>query len=353
MPKIFDDIYSYVHPKGANCNVYIFKDGEDLDFIDSGAGASIIFRWLWKSIQKDGLDPRNIRNIYHSHVHFDHIGADKIFQKKAIRNQNNVNIFYSELDNHRFTKEFSTMTSNFKELGDHFPDFPFHRLKMTKILTKLVGNTLMKYSIPENLHPYKNGEILSIGQRKAKVVTTGGHTEGHSFLAFTDQDRIVANGDATCINEFTSDFGCLLEAFYQLDTLKPTNLIGGHDKLRLGEEGTIKDLKDSRKRIDDMLRPILEQVTLGNRINISSVAYKRVGKFYKIGIANTWAHMTPYCMGKYLEKFGIGKLEITPKCIMYFHVNEDDTTKEKADLLRSIGEDKEKSCSSICYSKLK
>jgi hypothetical protein len=64
MTRIFDDIYAYVHPKGANCIVYAFIDGNKFDLLDSGAGASIILSWLRKKMIKDGLDPFNIRIFF-------------------------------------------------------------------------------------------------------------------------------------------------------------------------------------------------------------------------------------------------------------------------------------------------
>jgi glyoxylase-like metal-dependent hydrolase (beta-lactamase superfamily II) len=90
MTKIFDDIFAFIHPKGANCNVYVLKDGNDLDMIDSGVGISLIFRWLLKAFRHSGLDPANVRNIFHCHVHFDHVGADKAFQKIASKNHKTI-----------------------------------------------------------------------------------------------------------------------------------------------------------------------------------------------------------------------------------------------------------------------
>lgn len=344
MAKIFDDIYAYVHPKGANCIVYAFKDGNEFDILDSGVGASIILRWLRKSMIKDGLDPQNIRNIFHCHGHFDHIGGDVFFQKISTKNKDKVNIYFPKLDAHRFKQDFSIMQSNFSELYAHFPDFPNEKIRKVKVLMRFAEKTIMKYKIPEKLNAFNDGDILSIGQRKAKIITTGGHTEGHSFLVFQDSDNILANSDATCINEFTSDFGGLLRAFHELDILKPSNLFGGHDAYCLGEEKVKKDIHDGRKRIEDMLRPILEQCKPETKINISSIAYKRIGSFRRIGVANTWAHMTPFCIGKHLEQLGVGKLELTPACIMYFNVSGEETAKDRIDILRNIGENKEILC---------
>jgi hypothetical protein len=87
--------------------------------------------------------------------------------------------------------------------------------------------------------------------------------------------------------------------------IQAINLFGGHDVYSLGEEKVKKDIHDSKKRIADMLRPILVEFKSGNKINISSIAYKRIGSIWRVGIANTWAHMT-ILHRKMFEKSGVG-----------------------------------------------
>ncbi len=52
--QIFEDIYAYVHPQGANCNVYAFKDGKVFDLIDTGVALFGMYKWVIKQMKKTG-----------------------------------------------------------------------------------------------------------------------------------------------------------------------------------------------------------------------------------------------------------------------------------------------------------
>ncbi len=276
-------------------------------------------------MRKDGLRPENVRNIYHCHVHPDHIHADVFFQKRAEKFKDNLKIFYPKGDSHRFHPEFHLVQSNFQELQNTFGFTPYEGLSFTKILAGILLENFMGYEIPKNLTVLQDGQRISVGKRDAKFITTGGHTQGHSFLFFDDEDKILVNSDCGCINEFTSDWIKSVKAVHLAKTLKPHNLLGGHDPLKLGEKKTKDNIRGQFRRYDNMIKPFLLRAKPGKKVMISDSAYRRVGFLYKVPLVNMWAHMAVYCIFKYFVSQDLGSLSMDENGRMYFTITSNPT----------------------------
>ncbi len=323
MPEIFEDVFAYVHPKGANCNVYAFKEGNSIDLIDSGINKMGVLRWLWREMRKDGLEPRHVREIYHCHVHPDHVDADRIFQKKATKHAGDVKIYYPAPDAHRFSEGFELIQSNFDILLFHFGVFPFPKMPISKFITTTLFKSFVSYNVPDNIHQLENNQRVTLGKRKAQVITTGGHTEGHSFLFFGDEDKFLANSDNGCLNEFTSDWRKSVDSIKLAATLEPHNLIGGHDPLKIGDKKASDDFKGQFRRYDNIMRPFLVRAAPGKIVNVSDCAYRRVSWLHRLGLVNFWAHMTVFCIFTYFQEKGLGKLDLNAKGEFIFQITED------------------------------
>jgi glyoxylase-like metal-dependent hydrolase (beta-lactamase superfamily II) len=348
MVRLFDGIYAYVHPMGANCNIYAFKDGSDIDLIDTGIKRLGMFRWLWKQMRRDGLEPTNIRNIFHPHVHVDHVQSDRIFQERAVRHRGNVKVYFPQPDAYRFQHDYRVLKSNFDELNGYFQPYPKKFVRGLRVFSTFFGDPFLHYRTPSNLIVYKNCQKLQIGNRIGQVYTTGGHTEGHSFFFFDDEDKILVNSDGWCINEFTSDFGKVLAALNLAKRLDPANLLGGHDPLHLGFEKARQDRMGSQRRLDTMLRPILMQLKPGKEIDLMYPAHRRVGMGFSVRVVQMWALMTVYCIGKTLEKFNIGRMMLSNTGDLRFFVSVDPSVQDIIDFLRiSVAEKDRSGCEEV------
>lgn len=65
-----------------DCNVYAVADGKDILLIDCGLNPDP--EKLLSNLEKDGLNPRNIRGVILTHVHADHVGALPAFRERGI-----------------------------------------------------------------------------------------------------------------------------------------------------------------------------------------------------------------------------------------------------------------------------
>jgi glyoxylase-like metal-dependent hydrolase (beta-lactamase superfamily II) len=310
MARISPNLYAYVHPKGANCNVFLFKDGEDLDFIDSGIAIRPILSWLLKQIRADGLNPTNIRKIIHTHVHPDHIQADKFFQRQAKRNAGKVQILFPAADHPRFFPNYGIIHANEKVLEKVTHGNPIDLHPGWKIGMIALEKILLQYPKPNNLVPLSPNQHIQIGIFPGIVHTTGGHTAGHSIYEINAEEKILIGGDGGCINEFYSDFGKCVRHIEVGLSLKGERLLGGHDSLPNGPEGCEKDFRASLRRLDDLFRPILVELRAGRVINLSKISWRRVKMLGKIQMVEWWASMTHFCIARDLAKLGFGTLEI-------------------------------------------
>ena len=58
-----------------DCHVYVINSGSELAIVDPGCGINKDFDTVLSNIRDDGLDPKNIRKIFVTHYHCDHVGA--------------------------------------------------------------------------------------------------------------------------------------------------------------------------------------------------------------------------------------------------------------------------------------
>ncbi len=314
MTKIFDDIYYYIHPVGANCNVYAFTDGNNIDLIDTGIKKLGIVNWLIRSMKKDGLNPANIRKIVHPHYHFDHTQADTYFQEKIIKNGKNTPVYIPTNDLFRSDKEFNLLSWNFNELLERFGESQFSRCfrnyRRAFRLGGIMFPKLVDVKTPYTIQELKDGQKIELGKRQAKVFSTGGHTEGHSFLHFYDEDNILYTGDHNALNEFTCDWGKTLESVRLAQRLNPDNVFIGHNAVKLGTERAQDWINSYFTQFEHIFAPIISNFKLNQTINLSNIISKMMGWVVKIKGLYLWANMAVYAIGKHLEELGLGTLHL-------------------------------------------
>jgi glyoxylase-like metal-dependent hydrolase (beta-lactamase superfamily II) len=326
MTRFSDDIYYYRHPYDANCVVFVFKDGPDLDFVDTGATLFGSVYLLWRMMLQDGLNPRNIRKIVHPHYHFDHTQADCFFQSRANNNAQDVPVYIPKADLHRTSPHFRSMDANLLELRHHFPNAPIKFFSSTLTQLRYTFEPLVFVQRPKNIHPLLDHQKISLGLREGIVYTTGGHTEGHSFIHINDADNILITSDHDALNEFTCNWGQTLEAVRLAERLQPDNVFVGHNPPRLGKKNATEFIASYFKQFRKFFIPIINSFHLNQQINLSRIAQTRMGWLYQISPVRLWIHMGLYAICKHFEALGMGKMSIQLPGELIFTILEDPTT---------------------------
>lgn len=334
MTKLLDDVFYYRHPLNANCVVFAFLtgntigSGKEFDLIDTGINRFRIHYNVVKQMSKDGLDPRNVRNIFHGHYHFDHIQADMFFQKNARRNRDHnkggVKIYIPAPDEYRTKKGYGIGMTNIQYLTDYFGSSPARNFPTMPYFAKYAIDPFMK---AEPLDPkknnvvfYRDAEEFIIGQYKAKVFQTGGHTEGHSFFYFPEINALHT-GDNNALNEVLVDFGAVVKSMIIARDLKPELILIGHNeprKNRVESEKWINQWFIEYGKVMDMLKPKMKNDA---KMNITRLMQRMAGWMYKFEIVRFFAFMQMFVILRYLESKNYGRIEIgQDKQTLYFHL---------------------------------
>jgi glyoxylase-like metal-dependent hydrolase (beta-lactamase superfamily II) len=324
MTKIQDDIYYFRNPINANCVVFAFKTGQrqEFDLIDTGTRLLGMEGILNRQMARDGLDPKNVRNIFHSHVHFDHIQADTLFQKRAVRNHGNVKVYVPEADYCRTQPDYSTWMTNMSDITKYFNRYSTNAFPNVNWQSRIVFDKILKCPTPANLIKYKNGDILEIGQYKPKVITTGGHTAGHSFFHF-EENGILVVGDNDAVNETMVDFGCIIRSMEIAHELKPNMVFIGHNEPRLTAKSSIEWIERWFREYNRILATLQNTVLKNNiHVNITRIMQTMTGWLFNIEWVRFFTFMRLFVILKYLAKKGFGTIELTPDNVLYFHTSD-------------------------------
>lgn len=316
--QIANDIYAYIHPIGANCAVFAFKDGNDIDLLDTGIRWPFILNDVLKKMGRDGIDKRRVRNIIHTHVHFDHIQADIYFQKHAQQHHGNVQVFFPKADSYRFAPHYDTIRSNTAHLLQYFSPAATEHYHRVSIEMGLIFNSLFRYHAPANLVPFETGAKLTLGRYKANVWCTGGHTEGHAILWLPDAPALIV-GDNDAINEPTCVFGKILEShrlcrdLYSRHFSDDLLLLRGHNAVLKGAKGREWNNNWFREftSITSKLLPYFQRQYDAGKItvNIGRILRLLTGYLGAISVVEFFAFMRVFVILKFLQEKGFGTMK--------------------------------------------
>lgn len=331
MVAIRDGIYYYVHPFGANADVYAFKDADSrrFDLIDTGMQLPFCLPHVIRGLARDGLDPRDLRDIYHTHAHFDHVHADAYFQRRARRRNPDVRVFCPAPDVFRFAPSFSLVDHNVREVLRYLPKGSIRAFRRTYYFGRLLARTVLRQRPVRHLTPLADGARVSIGGRSAEVITTGGHTEGHSFFKFPAEHVLVV-GDNDAPNETTVDFGKMAASMVVVrDVLRgwtrssddDVAIFIGHNRVKRGQACVAW----AQGYLDQFNRIFAALVghAAGRETIDATWFLERLGGYvlkFPFQALRFFAFIQVFVILKFLQAREYGHMALTPARRLFFHV---------------------------------
>lgn len=145
-----------MYPAGQSSNCFLLT-GERNTLIDTGLkeNASIIE----KALKEQGLAPKDISLILHTHGHSDHFAADYIFEE--------AEVMMSEHDGEYVNNKDSIFTASAFFNNDYYP----------------------------KIDPFlKDGQIVNLEPFSLTVIATPGHTKG-SLCFYDRKNKLLFSGD--------------------------------------------------------------------------------------------------------------------------------------------------------------
>lgn len=209
-----------------DATAYLVKCAESAVLIDCGTPEG--FDKLIENIKKCGVNPENIRYIFGTHGHYDHVGAAYLFKKKY-----GCEIFLHENDVKRVEDGDGIKTTAELLYGKSFSPF-----KVDKVLS---GN-----------------EVFDFGGINIEVIHTPGHTPGSvCYVLSISSLKVLVAGD-TLYGGFSTKIDSNEEDWKKsLDYLCERNfdlMVVGHSNPTL--LGDVEDrLKDARASFANYYNP--------------------------------------------------------------------------------------------------
>lgn len=171
-------------------NSFLFKEPEPI-LIDCGENTPESWEALTKGLADNGLTIADIKKVYVTHTHTDHVGM-----AGRIAKEGGAEIWVSEksidyvLDPEVFNKTIRKLTidTTTKLWGDVTPDSP-----LVKFAASMGKNKDAWHNIPsEKVKIYKVGDALNFGNENWKVIFMPGHSNTQTIYLQEETKKILS-----------------------------------------------------------------------------------------------------------------------------------------------------------------
>ena len=169
-------------------NIYLLEDDDGWFILDTGLNTEET-RKLWLTVAELHCNTKAIKGVICTHFHYDHSSLSS-----WLMDMFNVPLYMT----HGEFYTLKSMSSGIAKLGnDNQLDF-YHRSGTPRALVDDMleccrKDPFMKYSPPSFIR-LREGEVLTIGKRRWKIIIGEGHSPEHACL-YCDEDQLLLAGD--------------------------------------------------------------------------------------------------------------------------------------------------------------
>ena len=162
----------------ASANVFAIKDDDGFTLIDVGCGLRKFTKQFFQKLEANDVNLRDIHTIFITHAHPDHMGA-----MSKILKQINPRIIINEIEKDsalnidllNVSFDLNLMKNFMKNQGPAQIDFDINdHFKFLCSMSQLPEDS--------EIVTVNDGEIITLGNYKFRVLTTPGHAPGHTSL---------------------------------------------------------------------------------------------------------------------------------------------------------------------------
>lgn len=273
-------------------NIYLLADGDGWTMIDSGFGNEESIA-TWTTLFEGPLSHVSVTRLLVTHSHPDHVGlAGWITERfKCTLTMSQVEYLQSVYHQNRGTEERKLAQRLF-----------FRRHGVDESLTdKLLGrgqDYLKRVSVlPPTYHRISHGEEISIGTRRFKVITGGGHALDQVMLycaadkLFLSADQVLSkispNVSVWAVEPDQNSLGEYLASLASLTTTLPYDVLvlPGHGVPFYGLKTRIKQLADHHEERCGLIAEACREVPKTSAELVPVVFHKHVLDVHQMGFA--------------------------------------------------------------------
>ncbi len=282
--KIGDGLYYYKGLDGTplwgmcTSNSYVIrgKRGKGLTLTDPGPAVGPRRAQLMKAIAGDGLSFKDVRRVFLTHTHQDHIMMPGDLEKKW-----GIRFYCHELDLELLRDPKSFWRAEIETLGDQrskvLPPLPVAIMNLS--VTLLFGPT----------RPFANAITIADGDQldcgvPAFVVSLPGHRPGEIGLHLPEHKTLITGDllnykryDLPSINLPLSDFDDVMASIEKVKTFDIEMLCPAHDMIMTGRKRIIKWCDDSLARCEKMRSRVAAECDKNPNFNYAALGKELIG----------------------------------------------------------------------------
>lgn len=232
-------------------HAYLLAQDKNLALFDTGLNTDGALAALEADLQSVGLDIRNIRQIYLTHVHTDHCSMAGLLQKMTGAKISLSTAAFEEYQHYRKVDAAVAMARSF---------YARHGMTPSEINTVIdefedIRSIIAEFSADAFL---RDDQICDFGASKFKVVATPGHANGHICFFFPKEKFLLA-GDhilpyiapSLTPNIFDDNYRPLkiyLESLDKIEKLRCAEIYPGHGNSLSGVQERIEEIRAHHER---------------------------------------------------------------------------------------------------------
>jgi len=265
--------------------IYLLKIDNKNVLIDAGVNLGDWSKVFFSVLNDAKLNIKDIDYCIISHAHMDHVGLLKKFKRK----NPNLKIFMHDITNDIL--KWSTDPENFEEIESSAEKMAQEMIKygisdkqgkrVSQIFTS--WSKMVKYQKPDKL--LNDGDEISFGTNKLKIIWTPGHSFGHICIFDQDKKHLFAgdhilsritphigvfNVSPTLKNKynFNNILKNYLESLDHIDKLNPKIIFPAHQEIIYNPHQRIMEIKEHHKnRLNEIYNLIKENPLTPYRIS--------------------------------------------------------------------------------------
>jgi glyoxylase-like metal-dependent hydrolase (beta-lactamase superfamily II) len=170
-------------------NLWLLEDGPGWTIVDTGVGLPDT-RALWERIFAEGLDGRPVTRVVVTHFHPDHMGnAGWLTERWGVR----LWCTQGEYLSARLASQ-RTSAEDFKPRLEHFRRNGAGEDALSRLAGRGNHYPGLVPSVPIEYQCVREGDVLTIGERRWRVFIVLGHAPEHACL-WSAEDDVLISGD--------------------------------------------------------------------------------------------------------------------------------------------------------------
>ena len=258
-------------------NVFIFRDGRELDLLDCGMNSHESLSTLRAALGRIGGEGWRLRRLVVTHIHPDHYGAAGV-----ICGELGAELYMHRLEVPMVNPRYLELEQLIVEVGRHLQanGVPEEEAEIQRNASRAMRDFVVPAAVTVQLD---GAEIVSLGGKRLRVEWTPGHSPGHVCLYDLD-DRVLFAGDQL-LPDISPNVGLhpqstpdplddFVASLRRLVALQPALVLPAHGRPYRDAAGRAAYLEEHHRRRKDQ---ILE-ITSGREMTAWEVALEVWGE---------------------------------------------------------------------------